>query len=34
VVGTRSGYRDVRREVTVLPGRAPGTVEIRCEEPI
>jgi tetratricopeptide (TPR) repeat protein len=34
VVGTRSGYRDVRREVTVLPGRAPGTIEIRCEEPI
>jgi tetratricopeptide (TPR) repeat protein len=34
VVGVRPGYRDVRREVTVLPGRDAPTVMIRCEEPI
>lgn len=34
VVGTRAGYRDVRRELTVLPGQTPPTVVIRCEEPI
>ena len=33
VVGTRPGYRDVRREITVLPGAAP-TLVIRCEEKI
>ena len=34
VVGVRPGYRDVRREVTLLPGRDAPTVVIRCEEPI
>jgi serine/threonine protein kinase/Flp pilus assembly protein TadD len=34
VVGTRAGFRDVRREITVLPGRAPPALTIRCEEPI
>jgi len=34
LVGTRSGYRDVRRELTILPGQAPAPVVIRCEEPI
>jgi tetratricopeptide (TPR) repeat protein len=34
VVGTRAGYRDVRRELTILPGQAPAPVVIRCEEPI
>ena len=34
IVGTRSGFRDVRREVTVLPGQTPPPVAIRCEEPI
>jgi hypothetical protein len=34
IVGTRSGFRDVRREVTVLPGQPPPPVAIRCEEPI
>ena len=35
IVGTRPGYRDVRREVHVAPG-APMTapVEVRCTEPI
>jgi len=34
VVGRRAGYRDVRREVTLVPGREAPTVVIRCEEPI
>jgi tetratricopeptide (TPR) repeat protein len=34
IVGTRSGFRDVRREVMVLPGQPPPPVTIRCEEPI
>jgi len=33
-VGTRSGYRDVRREFTLLPGAASPLIEIRCQEPI
>jgi cytochrome c-type biogenesis protein CcmH/NrfG len=34
VVGTRAGYRDVRREITILPGKTPDPLVIRCEEPI
>jgi hypothetical protein len=34
VVGVRTGYRDVRREIFVAPGREAPTVVIRCEEPI
>ncbi len=34
VVGTRTGYRDVRREVVLPPGAEPAAVVVRCEEPI
>jgi hypothetical protein len=34
VVGVRPGYRDVRRELTLLPGSEAPTLVIRCEEPI
>jgi tetratricopeptide (TPR) repeat protein len=34
VVGTRPGYRDVRRELIVRPGTALPPVVIRCEEKI
>lgn len=34
VVGTRQGYRDVRKELNLLPGSEPPAVMIRCEEPI
>jgi tetratricopeptide (TPR) repeat protein len=34
VVGTRPGYRDVRREIMVKPGSAPDPLIIRCEEKI
>jgi tetratricopeptide (TPR) repeat protein len=34
VVGTRAGFRDVRRELTILPGQSPPSLVIRCEEQI
>jgi eukaryotic-like serine/threonine-protein kinase len=34
VVGTRNGFRDVRREVVLPPGTPPTPVVVRCEEPI
>lgn len=34
LVGTRSGYRDVRRDITLLPGGATPPVDLRCSEPI
>ncbi len=34
VVGTRQGYRDVRKELNLVPGAQPATVVVRCEEPI
>ena len=34
VVGTRNGYRDVRREVVLPPGVTATAVVVRCEEPI
>lgn len=34
VVGTRPGYRDVRREVEIVPGSVPEPVVVKCEEPL
>jgi serine/threonine protein kinase/Tfp pilus assembly protein PilF len=34
VVGRRNGYRDTRSEISVIPGRQPPVVEIRCTEKI
>jgi len=34
VVGTRPGYRDVRRELNIVPGATLEPVVIRCEEKI
>ena len=34
VVGQRPGFRDVRRELSLLPGSEAPTLVIRCEEPI
>ncbi len=34
VIGTRAGYKDVRRDVTVEPGQETQTISVRCEEPI
>ncbi len=33
-VGSCPGYRDVRKVFSVLPGKVPPPVDIRCEEPI
>ncbi len=33
-IGSRDGYRDVRRTFTVLPGRATPAVSVVCVEPI
>ena len=32
IVGTRSGYRDVRRKLLVPPGESPSPFVVRCEE--
>jgi tetratricopeptide (TPR) repeat protein len=34
VIGTRNGYRDVRRDLIVSPGQPTPTVTVRCSEPI
>ncbi|HET9693770.1 MAG TPA: protein kinase, partial [Steroidobacteraceae bacterium] len=34
VVGTRQGYRDVRKELNLMPGASPPTLVVRCEERI
>ena len=34
LVGTRDGYRDVRREILLKPGEAAPVVELRCSEAI
>jgi hypothetical protein len=34
VVGTRYGFRDVRREITVAPGQELQTIKVTCSEPI
>ena len=34
VVGTRPGYRDVRRQIMIVPGNAPAPIVIRCEDKI
>jgi tetratricopeptide (TPR) repeat protein len=34
VIGSRNGYRDVRRTFTVIPGQAIEEIEVICVEPI
>ena len=34
VVGSRAGYRDVRRRLTVDPNRTSKPLDVRCEEKI
>jgi hypothetical protein len=34
VLGTRNGFRDVRREITVAPGQEAQTIRVTCSEPI
>lgn len=34
VIGSRDGYRDVRRDLVIAPGETPEPLVVRCEEPI
>ncbi len=34
VVGSRRGYRDVRRQLVIEPGTEPSPLQVRCEEKI
>ena len=34
VTGSRPGYRDVRKTLSIRPGTTPTSLEIRCEEPV
>jgi tetratricopeptide (TPR) repeat protein len=34
LIGTRDGFRDVRRDITVTPGKESLTVNVSCSEPI
>lgn len=34
VVGTRRGYRDVRHQLVIVPGKTPDILVVRCEEKI
>jgi tetratricopeptide (TPR) repeat protein len=34
VIGTRDGYRDVKRDVTIAPGQDVQTISVSCGEPI
>jgi len=34
LIGTRNGFRDVRREITVAPGQDSQTIRVSCSEPI
>jgi eukaryotic-like serine/threonine-protein kinase len=34
VIGTREGYRDVRRDITVSPGQDNVTINVSCDEAI
>jgi hypothetical protein len=34
VIGTRDGYHEVRRDITVSPGQNSQTVTVRCDQPI
>ena len=34
VIGTRDGYRDVRRDITIAPGQESQTISVSCSDPI
>jgi hypothetical protein len=34
VIGTREGYRDVRRDITITPAQQSQTINVSCSEPI
>ena len=34
VIGTRDGFRDVRRDITIAPGQDSQTISVSCSDPI
>jgi eukaryotic-like serine/threonine-protein kinase len=34
VIGTRDGYRDIRRDITISPGQESQTISVSCSDPI
>jgi len=34
VIGTRDGYREVQREITISPGQESQTIRVSCSDPI
>ncbi|HEY6926270.1 MAG TPA: protein kinase [Steroidobacteraceae bacterium] len=34
IIGTRDGYRDVRREITIAPGQEGQPIRVSCSDPI
>jgi serine/threonine protein kinase/tetratricopeptide (TPR) repeat protein len=34
VIGTRGGFRDVRRDITIAPGQESQTISVSCSDPI
>jgi serine/threonine protein kinase/tetratricopeptide (TPR) repeat protein len=34
IIGTRDGYRDIRRDITVSPGQGNQTINVSCSDPI
>ena len=34
VIGTRDGFRDVQREITIAPGQESQTISVSCSDPI
>jgi hypothetical protein len=34
VIGTRDGFRDVRRDITIAPGQESQTISVSCSDPI
>ena len=34
VIGTRDGFREVQREITIAPGQESQTIRVSCSDPI
>ena len=34
VIGTREGYREIQRDITIAPGQESQTISVSCSDPI
>jgi hypothetical protein len=34
VIGTREGFRDIHRDITIAPGQESQTISVSCSDPI